>query len=549
MAEIQCKHADVIAMRRGGEGTVRRRANRVHVKRLETRAIQFPQLSPSERPPTRRPPRWTCSAPAQAPSPTPPAARLHPPHPLEMSAITPEQITAGLAALDADLAWVLEDTGISRELRGKVGHMGIRRLNTFAKLEADEGRFRDALRNLFGLNPDEDPASRVQQALMVDAWDRARDRLRAQSAIDAEAAAEGRAKPMPRGQQINLRKTYEAAFGELRDDAYPSKDYLLELLDCIEENEYAPEELTSVSSWEQARCKPADDLALMIGTVKVRGTSKKFTVPAPRNTDELRKTYRLLWTAWTVVRMKHPDRPELRDLGRATWEEVLDYLLGHRCWEKVTPSGTRISWTDLLAYEYQIRKYAAQYVNRGRGTMVEGLRAAVKDSELRNEYFVEQLATTRSRRSRTPRRPGSGGNGGGGGNGGSGGGNRGGGGKGGTAWGHGGNDGRPGSSNDGNNRNKGKKGGKKGGGRGSNGGAGEGDEAETAEQQARAATNNARKREKLKFVVEAGGKKQTVCIKYNRMEDCGANCRYAHVCLRCGASHRLYVCPVAPVMK
>ncbi len=452
--------------------------------------------------------------------------------------------------LDADLAWILEDTGVAKELRGKIGHLGIRRLNTFAKLEADEGRFRSALKNLFGLDPDEDPASRVQQALMVDAWDRARDRLRAQSAIDAEAAAEGRTKPMPRGQQNNLRKTYEAAFGELRDDAYPSKDYLLELLDCIEENEYTPEELTSVSSWEQGRCKPADDLALTIGTVKVRGSSKKLTVPAPRNTDELRKTYRLLWTAWTVVRMKHPDRPELKDIGRPAWEEVLDYLLGHRCWEKVTPSGTRISWSDLMVYEFHIRKFAAQHVNRGRGTMVEGLRAAIKDAELRNEYFVEQLATTRSRRSRSPRRPtgGTGGNGGGGGNGGNGGNGRG-GGKGGTAGGPGGNDGRPGSSGDGNNKGKGKKGGKRSGGRGGGGNAGEGDEAESEDQRARNATNVARKREKLKFVVEAGGRKQTVCIKYNRMEDCGANCRYAHVCLRCGASHRLYTCPVAPVMK
>jgi hypothetical protein len=71
----------------------------------------------------------------------------------KMAALTTEQVAAGLTMLDADLAWILEDTGVAKELRGKIGHLGIRRLNTFAKLEADEGRFRGALKNLFGLTP------------------------------------------------------------------------------------------------------------------------------------------------------------------------------------------------------------------------------------------------------------------------------------------------------------------------------------------------------------------------------------------------------------
>jgi hypothetical protein len=437
------------------------------------------------------------------------------------AALTAEQIEAGLEGLDADLAWVLEDTGVERSLRGLIGHLKIRRLATFAKFESSEDKFRDAAKGLLGLDPAEDPENRVRMALLVDAWDRARDRLKAQSAVEAEASAEGRVKPMPRGSQISLRKKYEAALGEVHDSVYPAKDYLLDILEMLEESEFVAESLTQVVSWEQSSGKSSEDVPVItVGTVRVRGSSKKQTTPAPRNTDELRKVYRVLWTAWTVVRLKHPDRVELKGIGREPFEEVLDYLLGPRCWDKLTVSGTRIPWTALMEYEHQIRKHAARYVNRGKGTLVDGLRDAVRDAELRNEYFVEPLAMSKNRRSRSPRReppprenkPQKGPKG-----------------KGGKAKGKG---------YDGVEHGKGDR------------AAGSSSDALSAEQiSARAAVNKAKKLEKLKWYIEAGGTRKSVCIRFNRLDRCDDKCRFLHVCLRCGGNHTIGNCPVAPVLK
>jgi hypothetical protein len=258
--------------------------------------------------------------------------------------------------------------------------------------------------------------------------------------------------------------------------------------------------------------------------VRVRGSGKKQTSPAPRNTDELRKAYRVLWTAWTVVRLKHPDRAELKGIGREPFEEVLDYLLGPRCWDKMTVNGTRIPWAALMEYEHQIRKHAARFVNRGKGTLVDGLRDAVRDAELRNEYYVEPLAMSKHRRSRSPRRE------------------------------------VPQRENKPQKGSKGKGG--KATGKGFDGGEyGKGERATipnndafSAEQiAARSSVNKAKKLEKLKWHIEAGGTRKSVCVcvcvRFNRLDRCDDRCRYLHVCLRCGGSHIIANCPAAPVLK
>ncbi len=445
---------------------------------------------------------------------------------ISVMALSQEQIAQGVAGLDADLSWILEDTGVERDVRGLIGHLKIRRLNTFAKLESSEEKFRELVKDMFGIDPSASPESRVQHALLVDAWDRARERLRVQANVEAEASAEGRVKPMPRGAQILLRKRFEEVFNEVPDAEYPAKDYLMDILETLEEQELVAEALTQVVSREQCSGRGSDDVAITIGTVKVRGAGRRPTAPLPKTPEDLRKTYRVMWNAWSVVRLKHPDRPELKGLGREAFEVILDYLLGPKCWEKVSGTGNRISWSDLLAYEHRIRRHAVHYVNRGKGTLVDGLQDALKDIELRNECFVEPMAMSARRRSRSPRRdPPK----------------------------------NPQEQKGGQNRsNKGAKGRAKGVGAGNdNGGKGGGDRASGSGQPeltqdqlaARTAVNKAKKAERLKWSVEAGGSRKTVCVRYNRRDHCDDRCRFAHVCLRCGGNHIIKDCPVAPTFK
>ena len=256
----------------------------------------------------------------------------------------------------------------------------------------------EVIRGDFNLDPKSGIKARVQHAMLLDAWDRAKKRVAAAATLAAEASAAGQQVPLPKGTQLSLRRKYEAVFGEIADSAYPSRDYLLDILEQVEEGEYIAEELTSVISWDQSKGQ-VEDIMLTVGSVKVRGNKRKTTGPRPRNPEELRKIYRVMWSAWTVVRLKHPEQRVLKDIGREVFECLLDYILGERCWERRT-AGNSISWDGLLNYEWQIRKEAAKFANRGKGSLAEGLRHCMGDANLRTEYHVEVVAMGGSKRAR-----------------------------------------------------------------------------------------------------------------------------------------------------
>ena len=384
--------------------------------------------------------------------------------------------------------------------RAYVGHLGLRRLNAFAMLAPSEEKMADVIKQEFGLDPKMGIRARVQHAVLLDAWDRCKKRVVAQSALAADAAAAGQQIQLPKGSQLSMRRRYEAAFGEVSDNSYPSKDYLLDLLEQIEEGEYVAEELTAVINWESSRGQH-EDVLLTVGTVKVRGNRKRPTGPKPKTPEELRKVYRVMWTAWTVVRLKHPDQRALQGIGRDVYEELLDYILGERCWER-SAAGRSISWDGLLTYETQIRREAAKFVNRGKGSLAEGLRASLKDANLRTEYYIEAVAMAGVKRGRTPRR-----------------------------------DGLP--------KNKGRRKGK---GRGKGAKSGKADKGGSRADRARQKVLDAKMKENLKYTVDVVGQLKPVCLRFNRCETC-TDCKYEHVCLRCGGSHGLLDCQARPIWK
>ena len=58
-------------------------------------------------------------------------------------ALSPEEREAGEKALDPELAFLLTDRGVTLETRQRIGHLGITRLNVFAKIETAEAAFRE----------------------------------------------------------------------------------------------------------------------------------------------------------------------------------------------------------------------------------------------------------------------------------------------------------------------------------------------------------------------------------------------------------------------
>ena len=252
------------------------------------------------------------------------------------------EVEAGLKSLESDLAFVLEERGIEKKCSGLIGHLGMSRLNAVAMLAPSEERMSEVIVQEFGLDPKSGIKARIQHAMMLDAWDRCKKRAVAQASLAADASAAGQQLQLPKGAQLSMRRRYEAAFGEIPDSYYPAKDYLLDILEQVEEGEFLAEELTSIVSWDNSRGQQ-EDVMLTIGTVKVRGNKKRTQGPKPKGPEELRKLYRVMWTAWTVVRLKHLEQRALQGIGREVYEELLDYVLGEKCWER-SAVGKSVSW-------------------------------------------------------------------------------------------------------------------------------------------------------------------------------------------------------------
>ena len=324
---------------------------------------------------------------------------------MALAAMTQEQIAVGLTTLDGEFGYLLETKGVSERIRGAFGHLGIRRTAIFARLAASDEKFREMLNKRLGLNEEESMEDTVQVAQLVDVWETAKDRVTKQTALESQSAAEGLPHVMPKGQNMSMRRAYEAAFAEVDDDTYPSKDYLSWRAEQLEDNEFKAEPLTEVLSVNDAAGECEDVRFALVQGGSLRLKKSRSSVAMPANPEELRSRYRIMWVHWQVTRMRFPERESLRNMGRDALEVVLDYVLGKEVAAYRTAKNVRLSWTEILEYEFEIRKMACKRTNQGKGTMAESLAYAVKDNELRTKFFVTPLALTGPKaRSRTPRR-------------------------------------------------------------------------------------------------------------------------------------------------
>ena len=131
----------------------------------------------------------------------------------------------GLASLNLELRYILEEKRVDGELMGMLGHFGITDNETFAAIASDESSLRAMLKSDFNVDADGGIATRVRAAKMINSWRSSRERIRKQTELDAGARAEGRSKELPRQTQLSLRRAYEVVHGEVEDHIYPSNAY------------------------------------------------------------------------------------------------------------------------------------------------------------------------------------------------------------------------------------------------------------------------------------------------------------------------------------
>ena len=237
---------------------------------------------------------------------------------------------------------------------------------------------------------------RVQTATLVDAWETARERIKKEAEYDAVARVEGAPREIIKSGHLLLRRSYESAHGETQDAHYPGYRYIEMRLDQLEAGELRAEALDEVTTFE-LELNECDDVKLDFtnaGDMRLKRSRQKGSLPS--STEKLRNIYQTIAIHWAVIRLRHPNKAQLAGLHRDAWLDHLEYFLGE---------GSRSVLAVFLTIEHEIRKQAIKWVNNGTCALVEGLRRARTDAELRMKFLITPLSVNVHGSSAVAKRP------------------------------------------------------------------------------------------------------------------------------------------------
>ena len=193
-----------------------------------------------------------------------------------------------------------------------------------------------------------------------------------------------------------MRRVAEAKLGSLKGCEVPSKALIGLKLEQVEDNEPRVEDLREVSSLEDNETEALTGVIdSATGVFKVRKGSNSIALPS--TPEGLRLRHRRIGLAWTFVASRHTNRKWLAGISVEDYRMLSDYILGARVAELTTraPGGEvvgRVSWGHVLEYDHEVRKLAYELVRSGSAsTISEGLKAAMKDSEVRQLHLMDPM--------------------------------------------------------------------------------------------------------------------------------------------------------------
>ncbi len=319
---------------------------------------------------------------------------------MPLLAITDAEKVAGYEAVAEDLKFLFDEHDVPKEVVEILGHLHVRKINVFARLEADESGLRRYLQDEVGL--DGTGKNRAITAMIISCWEAARDKLKKVSEHAAAAQADGRPKELLRAVQLDLRKALVELIGTVSDADYPSYQYLNHRFEQLEEGELRAETLEEVVSYEAELKFGNDDFNIdftRAGGMKLRRHRVRGSMPAEGDTEALRAKYRLMTNHWLVVRLRHPSHRALHDLHDKTFTSHVEFLLGEEVMKLTArdDSGNvigKLTWRAFLQYEWETRHWVCGEVNHGRHTLASAFAAVRNDQLLRTKFLITPLATS-----------------------------------------------------------------------------------------------------------------------------------------------------------
>ena len=203
---------------------------------------------------------------------------------------------------------------------------------------------------------------------------------------------------IPRGDHLELRRTYQSITGQIRDEHYPSYAYFNNRMQELEDNELTAEPLDAVTSRKYEVQQGSDDYSIQWNK---RGEAmmkrSKLKGQLPKTTEEYRTVYTIMGHHWALMRLRHSSRPFFQGLDTAFWAQHVDHMLGEdvRGLSVRNASGTitaSTSWHTFIVYDQELRNRAFRLVNESGRTIKEAMLEARNDNELRTKFLVTPLA-------------------------------------------------------------------------------------------------------------------------------------------------------------
>ena len=253
----------------------------------------------------------------------------------------------------------------------------------------------DVLKDSFNTDAAANLQSRAQVAAVICAWRETQTRQKRQVEVEAEMETREWTKPIPTGDYINMRNAYMKVHGKIEDKVTPSKEYLEKKLQELENGEFRAETMAEVVSKDEVD----PDVMIPIFDAKGSLSVKKgaSTIPLPTGPEQLRRRLSVMVNAILMLAIKHPNREEIQDVTRDTFEKYKDYVLGDYVWglASVDLQGNQIQtppWSLVLSYEQAVRKRAYSLMTTERIQLGAALEQAWKCPTTKERHFITPLA-------------------------------------------------------------------------------------------------------------------------------------------------------------
>lgn len=296
----------------------------------------------------------------------------------------------------ADLQYVLEDSQVPLDLQYRlVQHYTT--LKVFAAMADTAADIRTAAQTDFALDPAASPEARASAAKLVSAWNLAKDLAAKEKELFAESKILGAPRILQHSERQAMVHAVETAYGRLQESEIPANEYIAVKLEEVENGEPIASPLDEIVSKQEKNTSSLQtslDADGHLRVTKVKGKGKM-----PESTEDYRRVMKIEGVTWLCLAAKFKSKAWLQDLRLSDFNRFVEYILGERVnGIKTSVNGTtqplRPSWNIVLDYEYKLRKEAFKLVVRGKYTLKEALETVVKDSELKESFFVTPLTLT-----------------------------------------------------------------------------------------------------------------------------------------------------------